>query len=815
MRERGFYDFDDMLLDVLQAIRTHATLRHDLAERYRYVLVDEFQDTNEAQMQLLDMLTPGDAPNVMAVGDDDQAIYKFQGADISNILAFHRRYAHPRIITLVKNYRSRQQILDLARHVIQKGSDRLENRIEGLRKDLVAMAHASSPGHIVSRSFPSRAHEHQWIASEVRRLLDSGTPGEHIAVIARRHADLESVLPYFSAASIPVSYERQRNVLHEPHVRQLIQMARYVASLASLRMRDADAYLPEILSYPFWGIDRTVIWELSSAASARHIPWMDAMLAHRDPRVRVIGAFFLELRARAQYEPAEIIFDELVGSSSFDDDNDPASAPRREYTSPFRSYYFNPERYAHAKQEYLSFLSALRTFLRSLREYKQGVFVKIQDAVAFIDLHEGNGIPITDQSPFVSSDHAVSLMTAHKAKGLEFAVVFVVSCQDSIWARGGSGSLLPFPMNLPISPAGDALEDQLRLFYVALTRAKSWLYLTSYVTEESGKAADRLRFLALQDDEALPDSVRGALTLTHEPGELHATLEALTVPSSTRPPYLADEQALMRTLLEEYQMSVTHLNNFLNVREGGPYRFLEQNLLRFPQAKSTNAIFGSLMHSTIEALYGEFQATGALPPVERMIELYTERLSRERLSPPEHDACATRGEKALRAYYDEKASSFSLDDRIEVDFKDQGVFVGDAHLSGKIDKLVRVGEHAYRVVDFKTGKAVSAFDDLTDPYEQVKMYQYRRQLLFYKLLVESARDFSGVSVREGALEFLEPVKGTIIEVPLQLEDREVSRVRALTEKVYEKIMNLDFPDTSTYLPDLKGMIAFEDDLLES
>jgi DNA helicase-2/ATP-dependent DNA helicase PcrA len=822
MHERGFYDFDDMLLDVLQALRTNPSLRHDLAERFHYILVDEFQDTNDAQMQLIAFLAPSETASIMAVGDDDQAIYKFQGAEISNILAFHGRYAKPRMITLTKNYRSRQQILDLARHIIQKGSDRLENRLEGLRKDLVALGQGLAEGHIMSRSFASRAHEYHWIASEIRRLLDQGIRASSIAVIARQHKDLESLLPYLSAVQIPVSYDRQRNVLHEPHIRQLIQMARYIALLAGLRPRDGDAYLPEILSYPFWGVDRKTMWDLSSVAGARHIPWIDAMLAHGDPRVRGIGSFFLELRDRAQYEPAEVIFDALIGShgtlipeSADEDDILPFRAPSG-FLSPFRSYYFSAERYADEKPLYLAFLSALRTFVRALREHHQGSFVTIQDAVSFIDTHTAHGMPITDQSPFVSADDAVSLLTAHKAKGLEFAAVFVVSCQDAIWARGSHGTLLPFPLNLPIAPAGDTLEDQLRLFYVALTRAKQWLYLTSYATEESGKGADRLRFLLAREDEVLPETVRDALLVTHENSDIDTTLTTLTIPSvSVRPPYVADEQALLRTLIQNYQMSVTHLNNFLNVRDGGPTRFLEQNLLRFPQAKSVSATFGSLMHGTIEAFYGAFRSTGVLPSREQLCAFFTERLERERLSPTDSKECMTRGGKALTAYYDAKASSFSLDDQIEVDFKDQGVLIGDAMLSGKIDKLVRTGVGLYRVVDFKTGKGVLSFDDLTDPYEQVKMHQYRRQLLFYKLLVEHSRDFGGSVVREGALEFLEPVKGSVIEVPLQIEDREVERVRALISKVHEKIMHLDFPDTSRYSPDLKGILAFEEDLLQA
>ena len=140
MHERGYYDFEDMLVDVLQALRSHPQLRYELQEQFHYILIDEFQDTNDAQMRLLRFLTDAAVhegrPNIMAVGDDDQAIYKFQGAEISNILSFNTIYRDPAVITLVHNYRSRQEILDLARHIIVKGENRLENLIPQLQKEL-------------------------------------------------------------------------------------------------------------------------------------------------------------------------------------------------------------------------------------------------------------------------------------------------------------------------------------------------------------------------------------------------------------------------------------------------------------------------------------------------------------------------------------------------------------------------------------------------------------------------------------------------------------------------------------------------------
>jgi hypothetical protein len=141
------------------------------------------------------------------------------------------------------------------------------------------------------------------------------------------------------------------------------------------------------------------------------------------------------------------------------------------------------------------------------------------------------------------------------------------------------------------------------------------------------------------------------------------------------------------------------------------------------------------------------------------------------------------------------------------------VLLGDAHITGKIDKMIPSENGTIKVVDFKTGKS---FDDWEgkNPAEKIKMYQYRRQLVFYKLLVENSRDFSKYKVEEGSLEFLEPDKqGRIHELVADITDEETARTKALIEAVYKKIIALDLPDISKYPQDINGIRQFEDTLL--
>ncbi|MCR4323095.1 MAG: ATP-dependent helicase, partial [Candidatus Azambacteria bacterium] len=730
MHARGYYDFNDMLLDVLRALKHNNTLRFELQEQYRYVLIDEFQDTNDAQMRLLEFLTDDEAhdgkPNVMVVGDDDQAVYKFQGAEISNILEFRGRFKNPTIITLIHNYRSRQDILDLARHIILKGTQRLERLIDGLCKDLIAAGKEAPEGKIVSRSFPSYVHECHWIAGEVKKLVDGGKNPDDIAIIARTHKDLQTLLPHLSALSIPVAYERQRNVLLEPHIYQLIQMARFISSLARKNKYEADEYLPEILSFPFWGLDRKTIWELSTTIDTKTL-WLTAMAHHADERLKNIAGFFIDLSARAQHEPAEYILDALIGS------HEPSAHPS--FISPFRDFYFSTKNFEQHKADYLTFLSSIRVFVDALREYKHGCYIKIDDLVIFVDMHEKNNIPITDQSSFMAAQRSVHCLSAHKAKGLEFDTVFIMSCQDSVWAGSSHGSMLPFPVNLPIAPAGDTIDDQLRLFYVALTRAKRNLYLTSYKKTENGKDSVRLRFLTPEEGSDIKEHVHTALLAEDIPD--NELPEPTTILSThweyyNRTPFCAEEKALLSTLVENYQMSVTHISNFLDVTGGGPQKFLEQNLLRFPHAKSPSGSYGLAMHKAVELLYAHFKHEKILPSAEQLIEWFASALEKERLAPEDFTMYKEKGNVALAQFYTSKKEQWKQTDMIEMNFKNQGVLVGDAHLTGKLDKMVFMEDtHEIEVHDFKTGSPADEWEG-EGVYEKKKLYGYKRQLMFYK-----------------------------------------------------------------------------------
>ncbi len=837
MYAQRYYDYDDMILNAIEGIEKNNSLKYALQDKYQYILVDEFQDTNEAQMKLLRLIS-GEGneeanPNIMAVGDDDQAIYKFQGAQIKNILNFTDTYPDSKVITITSNYRSKQEILDVASYVISQSEERLQNKLPAVEKCITSKIESNVPYQISCDSFPTSLHEYYFVATKIKELINNGANPSEIAVIARYHRQLEVLSLLLNKLEVPLTYERDKNVLEEPHVHELIVICRFIATLGRYGKYEADEFLPEILSYPFWGLSRKTIWDISRKARTskdQNKTWLDIMLEYEDEQIRNIAGYLIDLGTLSSNESLEKLLDAIMGTKSeLAPDNEHDEEVNEEkvtennlgkkFVSPFKDYYFSEDKRKKNPLQYLNFLTSLRVFIQAIKDYKKDRVLKIDDLVPFIELHRRNDIPIIDDSKFLSANNAVNLLTAHKAKGLEFETVFIINCQEDVWSGGKRGTNLPMPINLPISPSGDTTDDQLRLFYVALTRAKNNLFLSSYQFKESAKESSILPFIIQPLEGGEHAKLNEALTLKKHDSDTSTVEEVqemltLSWESLHTPPIVHGEKEALESLIEDYRLSVTHLNNFLNVTRGGPHSFFLQNLLRFPQSQNYNNSFGSSVHSAIEFIYTHLKRAGKPPGLDQVLDRFDQELLLERLNDRAYKKYSQKGREALSAYYGKKIESFQESHYSEFNFRDQGVVIGSAHLAGKIDKMVPLNSSEIIVYDFKTGKAKVHWKG-ENAYEKALLYNYKRQLIFYKILVENSKDFGDAySVNRGVLEFVEPKGEELIDLEAEITKEEVSRTEELIKIVYNKICALDFPDTVGYKDNLSGIIAFEDDLLD-
>ncbi|HYM84387.1 MAG TPA: ATP-dependent helicase, partial [Candidatus Dormibacteraeota bacterium] len=251
----GSLDFGDQVSLALRLVRTSPSARRELQRRYRYILVDEFQDTNRAQAELVALLGEPHR-NVTVVGDDDQSIYKFRGAAISNILDFRDRYRGARTVVLRRNYRSRRPVLDAAYRLVRfNDPDRLEVR-EGIVKRLVAERNVADPAPVRLESFATGGDEADWVAAEIGRRIAAGGRASDHAVLVRTNAVADPVLRSLSVAGIPWRFSGTSGLYGRPEVRQLIAFLRSVADPTS----STDVYaLATCDVYGLGGEDLTAI----------------------------------------------------------------------------------------------------------------------------------------------------------------------------------------------------------------------------------------------------------------------------------------------------------------------------------------------------------------------------------------------------------------------------------------------------------------------------------------------------------------------------------------------------------------------------
>jgi DNA helicase-2/ATP-dependent DNA helicase PcrA len=798
MQEAKLFDFDDMILRVVHAMEVFPELRFNLQEQYQYIMVDEFQDTNLAQMRILYNLTKNevndDQPNILVVGDDDQAIYSFQGADVGNINAFLELYPSTKQITLTDNYRSSDAILNHARSIITQGTERLENILPNLNKTL--LPHHTPPSTQASIvELPTVTNERAWLADDIAAKIAAGTPAHSIAVLARWHREIKELLPYFAKANIPVNYERQQNVLESEPIRLIEHIAHIIIAIFEERHDDADSLMPELLTHPAFAFPPLRIWQLSLSAQASHKRWLEVMSV--SPDLSPLHEWLVTLAHTLTYTPLERMIDYIIGRELLTES----------YTSPINTYYFSAAKLKDSPQTYIEYLEALRTIRTKLIEYQPDETPILQNMIEFMRLHRELGSSIMNIYTTNTND-GIQLMSAHKSKGLEFDNVYIVGAVDTTWGERvrSRSRLISYPPNLPLSPAGDTYDERLRLFFVATTRARNNLTVT-YATENNvGKETLRASFLA---NNTWP-TIKPTLKLQQsaiQPSEL-AWYQPIISPIEP------DMKAALLPTLERYKLSATHVNAFLDITHDGPQGFLINNLLRFPQTRTPSASYGSAIHIALQRAHSHLVATGKPRPQEDTLHDYEEALRAHHLNSKDFQHYLQKGSAVLSMYLDTKQETFHPHQKAELSFAGQSVFIGKAHLTGTLD-LVDITDNVLTITDYKTGRPVRSWQG-RDNYEKIKLYKYKQQLMFYCLLIKNSRDYAKYHVEKTVIQFVEPTpQHEIITLEATFSHEDLDEFARLIQVIWERITTLNLPDISQYQANYQGILAFEHDLLEN
>lgn len=808
MQEACLYDFDDMILRVVNAMEIYDELRFNLQEKYQYIMVDEFQDTNLAQMHILDNLTnnevQGDTPNIMVVGDDDQAIYSFQGAEISNILNFKKNYPKVKIINLTDNYRSTSDVLKKSRMIISQGSERLENILENFNKELKSHTEDNKTGVFLYQA-NSSTDEKNWIAQSIKSRINDGEKPSDIAIFTRKHSEINKILPYIYDAGILVNYERHDNAIELPIIMYLEKLCLLLINISEGNQDVVNESLPEILSHKMWNIPPTNLWNLSLEAYKNRLGWMELLSQKTDDQFQPIYSWLINTSAQISETPLEQMLDIIIGSPNLHKTEDIS------FISPVYNYFFSDEIKNNSPDEYLTYLDALKTIRTKLRDYKPNNTPTLKTFTEYIRLNRQNKstISIIKKSP--NNKNSINIMTAHKSKGLEFKTVYIFNAIDTIWGEHARGNnrKIKYPENLPFAKVGDSQDERIRLFYVAMTRAKQNLNISFSLKNDDGKDTLVANFLSDETWAAKPIKSSNSIKDLIKIAELDWYQPLVE-------PIKSDMRDLILPKMNDYKLNVTHLHNFLDIKRGGPEMFFLQNILHFPQAKSPSASYGTAIHATLQQAHTHFTATGQKQAIRDIISNFESILKIQYLPKKDYEFYLQKGSDALLAYLEKNYDNFKTTEQTELNFYNQNSVIDEVKITGKLDLVdIDKSSKTLSVYDYKTGKSFAKWFGKTDD-EKIKLHNFKQQLMFYKLLVENSRDWHNYTVTQAFLHFIEPSQsGNINELEVEFKDNDIKEFKKLLSAVWNHIVNLDLPDISKYEKTYKGRLAFEQDLIDN
>ncbi|MDE3212440.1 MAG: ATP-dependent helicase [Bacteroidota bacterium] len=784
MKQHHVYDFDDMINWVISAFENKPELLLRYQEQFLYILVDEFQDTSGTQNRLVQLLINyWDKPNVFVVGDDDQSIFRFQGANVENMLAFADTYSEDlRTVVLTDNYRSIQPILDVSMSLIEKNKGRLVGRDHlQLDKKLVSSnEQINQLTHLpVLHQYRMRRQEMIGITMEVQRILGTGVDPRKIGIIYKENRFGEDLSQFLKLRQIPYFTKRNLNILQVPFTRKILQLLRYL-SLEHDTPYGGDELLFEILHYDFFQIPPIEIAKLSIEVSGKeYTPDKTSMRRLLNEKSRMPSRDLFTPALPQGMKMASEALETLIGE-----------VPNVTLQGLFESLIrlCGILRYVMESEEkiwLLQVLTGLFDFIKS--ETRRDPDLDLHGLVRIFDLmkSENLSIPLVETS---GNDQGVSLLTAHGSKGLEFEYVFLAGCNAHFWEKKRKPSEgYKFPDNLfssVLSSPDEAGEEELRrLFYVALTRAEQYLYLSYSNASDDGKPLEPSMFLA----EILEHHALKTQTTVIDPS-VEAEFQILQIQNDFRPEIAPFEQGHISMLLEKFVMNVTALNNYLKC----PLEFYFRNLVRIPTPKNEATEFGSSVHYALDQLFKKMQQNQqTFPPREELIRdfrFYMHR-HRESFTREQYDRRLEYGEEVLGHYYDQYHDSWNK--VVVTERMIRGVVVQGVPLKGKLDKLEFDGKQV-NVVDYKTGDPEKAREKLNPPNDKNPLGgDYWRQAVFYKILIDHHhRDWNAVS---SEFDFVEPdKKKQYHKNKVLIRPEDLTTVTQQIKTVWEKIQQHDF-----------------------
>jgi DNA helicase II / ATP-dependent DNA helicase PcrA len=729
MAGAGFIDFGDQVALALRLLRESPSIRERVAGRFRYILVDEFQDTNRAQSEVVALLAQRHR-NLTVVGDDDQSIYRFRGAAISNILEFRERYSGARTIVLRRNYRSLAPILESSHRLVRfNDPDRLEVRA-GISKQLRPQRPGTAPP-VRHESFATGSDEADWIAAEIgRRIGEGGRPRDH-AVLVRANAEAEPVLRSLNVAGIPWRFSGASGLYARPEVRLLLAFLRATADLAA----SVDVYA--VAASEVYGLGGEDLTAIVNMARRRNRPVWDVLSElDRQPGILRVSPETRKAVARVVADLrrfAELAHVRPAGEVLYAFLRDTGLLARLAATD------------SVAAEE------ALANVARFFEVVRTQSMLLADDRVTFLVPHLGTLIEAGDDPATAELDpdaDAVAVLTIHKAKGLEFPVVFLPGLVAGRFPAAARRDPLAPPVELVRGtlPEGDfQLQEERRLFYVGMTRARNELIL-SHAADYGGARVRRVSPFVLEAlDLPLAAGTAGARAqLSSSLARIEAAGTAAPVVDSTR-----------SSGSEPLVLSFSGIDDYLTC----PLKFKYGHVIRVPIAPHHSMIYGAALHRAVQEFHRR-HARGDVMSETELFGAFELAWSNDGFLSREHEeARLEAGRDALRRFrgeqlrsdavipaYVEREFNFSLDgdrirgrwDRVDIEPATPSAAGqsgspapgGEPHADVVSPTLELLGRERVTITDYKSS-------DVRDPAKARQRARDSLQLQIYAMAYEA------------------------------------------------------------------------------
>ncbi len=755
LETKRLYDYQDMILEVIKAMQSNQDLLLQLQEKYQYVLADEHQDANNSQNRILELISGfHENPNIFIVGDEKQAIFRFQGASLENFLYFKKLYPTAKVIYLEDNYRSSQSILDASHSLISKnvsGKD-LQIKLNG------KTGHPLAPINLAI--FEKGKSEFKYIAENIKEKIASGLNPSEIAVLYRENRDAAAIARALEKLGVPFAIESDQELFSDTDIAKMILLMRAINDLG------ASDILARALFIDYLDLNYLEVYKLIASAKTEKLSIFEAL--HNSAAFLNFHEKLAKWSKQAKNNSLLNFFEILVNESGF-----------------LRHLLSSSESIDKlAKLDRL--MNQMKELISSHRDYR------LEDFINYLDVLDKHNIVIKTRGKALA-EKSVHLMTAHKSKGLEFDQVYITNLVDGHW--GNKREMRKF--KLPISGADilnyDAIEDERRLFYVAITRARKEVTLTYSKLAEDGKALLPSQFLGELD----PALVKNTETLKLE--EKYNSNQAEDFAPALAKTKDIKNQDYLRSLFFEQGLSVTALNNYLVC----PWRYFFSNLVRLPQVLSKHQMYGTAVHQTLKHFFDKYRDNQDLSQKE-FLDLFAKYLAKQPIDTGDYSDTLAKGEEALGGYFE--AYNGTWPRSVINEFNVAGVYVELVSsedpepvegckkilIKGTLDKIEINNDSSVTVVDYKTKKPMSrnAIEGKTKNDDG----NYKRQLVFYKILLDKYEK-GKYQMKTGEIDFIEPNdKGDYKKEGFEITSEDETEVLELISKVAGEIASFEFWD---------------------